>query len=338
MPATFPPFLPRRRGVLALGAASAAGPGLLSLLPGSARAADAYPNRPIRVVVGYPPGGGADLVTRVLVDGGLSRELGQPMIIDNKPGAGTVIGTDFVAKAPADGYTLLVNSSSLTINATLTRKLPYDSEKDLAPVSLLCSGPNVLVCLPDRPWKTLADVIAAAKANPGKLTYGSAGNGTTVHLAGELLKMMAGIDLTHVPYKGAAPSFTDLLGGQVDFVIGTSGGVSRFIESGKMRAIAITTANRSPVFPGVATFGETVPGYAADIWYGMFAPAGTPPDVVARLNAAVKTAAEAPAYSSRMKAEGLLVSVSTPQEMRRYIHEDIERWRKVIVAGNITAS
>ncbi len=338
MPAAFPPTLPRRRRVLALATAAAAGPGLLALLPCSARAADGYPNHPIRVVVGFPPGGGADLVARTLVDSGLSHDLGQPMIIDNKPGAGTVIGSDFVAKAPGDGYTLLVNSSSLTINATLNRKLPYDTEKDLVPVSLLCSGPNVLACRPDRPWKTVADVIAAAKANPGRLTYGSAGNGTAAHLVGELLKMMAGIDITHVPYKGAAPSFTDLLGGQLDLVFGTSGGISRFVESGKMRAIAVTSAQRSAGYPGVPTIAETVPGYAADIWYGMFAPAGTPPEVVARLNAAVKAAAESPAYSDRMKAEGLQVAVSSPQDMGRYVHEDILRWRKVITAGNITAS
>jgi tripartite-type tricarboxylate transporter receptor subunit TctC len=326
----------RRRVLHAAAAASAlSGPALAAIFATPAHAADAFPARLIRLVVPFPAGGGTDLVARTLGEG-VSRELGQSVIIDNKPGGGTVIGSDTVAKAPADGYTLLLTTSALPINATLVKKLPYDTVRDFSPVALVCKGPNVLVSRPDSQYKTIADVIRAAKARPGKLTYGSSGNGTAVHLAGELFKSMAGIDITHVPYRGAGPAMTDLLGGQIDFVFGTPGGTGKFVEAGKMRAIAITSAQRSAVFKGVPTIAETVPGYEADVWYAIYAPGSTPPDVVARLNAAVRKAADAPEFRQRVEAEGLSVAVNTPQEMTAFERAEETRWRKVIVDGRIT--
>ncbi len=328
----------RRAALRAVAAASLASPGVVALfstLSGPAHAADAFPARPIRVVVPFTAGGGTDLVARTLGEG-MARELGQPIVIDNKPGGGTVIGSDTVAKAAADGYTLLLTTSALPINATLVKKLPYDTVRDFASVALVCKGPNVLVTRPDSPYKTIADVIREAKARPGKLTYGSSGNGTAVHLAGELFKNLAGIDITHVPYRGAGPAMTDLLGGQIDFVFGTPGGTGKFVESGKMRAVAITSAQRSAVFRGVPTIAETVPGYEADVWYAIYAPGATPPDVVARLNAAVRKAAAAPEFRQRVEGEGLSVAVNSPQEMTAFERSEEARWRKVIVDGRIT--
>ncbi|QHJ01370.1 tripartite tricarboxylate transporter substrate binding protein [Xylophilus rhododendri] len=304
-------------------------------LAAPALAADAFPSRPIRLVVPFPAGGGTDLVARTLGEG-MGRELGQPLIIDNKPGGGTVIGSDTVAKSPPDGYTLLLTTSALPINATLIRKLPYDTVRDFSPLALVCRGPNVLVSRPDSRYKTIADVIREAKARPGKLTYGSSGNGTAVHLAGELFKSLAGIDITHVPYRGAGPAMTDLLGGQIDFVFGTPGGTGKFVDSGKMRAIAITSAQRSAVFKGVPTIAETVPGYEADVWYALYAPGNTPPDLLARLNAAVRKSADAPEFRKRVEAEGLSVAVNTPQEMTAFERAEEGRWHKVIVDGHIT--
>ncbi|MEF7615708.1 tripartite tricarboxylate transporter substrate binding protein [Aquincola sp. MAHUQ-54] len=289
----------------------------------------------IRVIVPFTPGGGTDMVGRALIDD-MSRELGQPMIIDNKPGAGTVIGSDMVAKAPPDGYTLLLTTSALAINDSLVKKLPYDTQKNFTGVGLICSGPNVLVTHPGSPYKTVQDVIQAAKANPGKLNYGSSGNGSAVHLAGELFKNLAKIDLTHVPYRGAGPAYNDLMGGQIDLVFGTAGGVAKLVDGGKMRAIAVTSAKRTPAYEGVPTIGETVPGYEAEVWYALFAPAGTPPEALNRLNAALRKAAEAPAYRARLVNEGLNVAVNSPQDMTRFLRAEEARWRKVVVEGNVS--
>jgi len=323
-----------RRGLLRVTAAALALPALAGR-PGGAFAADAFPSRVIRLVVPFTAGGGTDLVARTL-GLGMGEDLGQTLVVDNKPGGGTVIGSDTVAKAPPDGYTLLLTTSALPINATLVKKLPYDTVRDFAPVALICRGPNVLVSRPDSPHRTVADVVRAAKANPGKLTYGSSGNGTAVHLAGELFKNLAGIDITHVPYRGAGPAMTDLLGGQIDFVIGTPGGTGKFVESGKMRAIAITSAERSPVFKDVPTIAETLPGYEADVWYALYAPGGTPPEVIARLNAAVVKAARASEFRQRVEAEGLSVATNTPREMTAFERAEEARWRQVIQQGRIS--
>lgn len=300
-----------------------------------ALAADPYPSRPIRIVVPYAPGGGTDVVGRALAQA-MSKELGQPIIIDNKAGGGTVIGSDLVSKSPADGYTLLMTTSAIAINASLVKNLPYDTEKGFSQIALICHGPNVLVVRADSPFKTLQDIIKAAKEKPGKLNYASSGNGSAVHLAAELLKSMAKVDLTHVPYRGAGPAYTDLLGGQVDMLFGTAGGVNKFVETGKMRAIAVISKERSGAYKNVPAVAETVPGYVAEVWYAVFAPGGTPPDVLNRLNGAIRKAAEAPDYRERLKNEGLTVAVNTPKEMTAFMRAEEQRWRKVVTDGRIT--
>jgi tripartite-type tricarboxylate transporter receptor subunit TctC len=325
-------FSSTRRRLLHAGIAA---PTVLTLASLGARAGEPFPSRTIRVVVPFTPGGGTDVVGRALI-AGMQNVLGQALIIDNKPGAGTVIGTDIVAKAPADGYTLLLTTSAIAINDSLVKKLPYDTEKDITEVALICSGPNVLVAHPNSRFKTVADVIAAAKAAPGKLSYASSGNGSAVHLAGELFKTMAKVDIVHVPYRGAGPAYNDLLGGQVDLLFGTAGGASKLVAGGKMRALGVTSARRVAAYKDVPAIAETLPGYEADVWYALFAPAGTPADVVARINAAVRTAAEAPSYKERLAHEGLTVAVNTPAQMTRLMRTEETRWRKVVVEGKVT--
>jgi tripartite-type tricarboxylate transporter receptor subunit TctC len=300
-----------------------------------AQGAESYPSRPIRIVVPYALGGGTDVVGRALTQA-MSQDLGQPILIDNKAGAGTVIGSDLVAKSPADGYTLLMTTSSIAINASLVKKLPYDPQRAFAEVALICHGPNVIVVRDDSPFKTLPDIIRAAKKSPGTLSYASSGNGSAAHLAAELLKGMAAIDLTHVPYRGAGPAYTDLLGGQVDMLFGTAGGVSKFVETRRMRAIAVTSKERSNAYKGVPTVAETLPGYEAEVWYAVFAPAGTPMAILARLNAALRKAAEAPDYRARLQSEGLTVAVNSPQEMTKFMRIEESRWRKVVAESRIT--
>lgn len=331
------PHTGRRRLVTLAGAslASAALPAFLALTPKTA-AAQAFPSRPVRIIVPFTAGGGTDLVARTLADG-MARELGQTVLVENKPGGGTVIGSDLVAKAPGDGYTLLLATSAHAINTSLVKNLPYSTQKSFADIALVGRGPNMLVTRADRPYKTVKDVIDAARANPGRLSYGSSGNGTSVHLAGELFKMMAKVDLTHVPYRGAGPAYTDLLGGQIDFVFATAAGVGKFVESGKMRAIAVTSAVRSPAWPDVPTIAESgLPGYEADVWYALFASGGTPPEVLARLNTAVRRATETPVFRSRVESEGLLTAVSSPEELTRYVRAEEARWRKVVLEARIT--
>lgn len=305
---------------------------LLDVTPVSAQS---FPSRPIKLVVPYPPGGGTDLVARTLAEG-LQKELGQTVMIDNRPGAGTVIGSDHVARSSPDGYTLLLNTSAHAINASLVPKLPYSIEKSFASVAMVGKAPNVLVTHPDKPFRTAKDVIAAARANPGRLTYGSSGNGTAVHLATELLKLQAGVDLNHVPYKGASPALTDLLGGNIDFVMATVASAGKFVESGRLRAIALTSAERSPNWKDVPTFSEAgVPGYAAEVWYAVFAPAGTPPDVIRRLNAAIRNATQSDIFKKRVEAEGLVSAVGSPEELSAFVREEEARWRKVVRESNI---
>ena len=323
---------PTRRRLLSAGTLL---PVTLGLTSPGARATDAFPSRTIRVVVPFTPGGGTDVIGRALI-AGMKDTLGQSIIIDNKPGAGTVIGTDLVAKAPADGYTLLLTTSAIAINDSLVKKLPYDTRKDITEVGLICSGPNVLVTHPDSRFKSVADVIAAARAEPGKLTYASSGNGSAVHLAGELFKTMAGVNIAHVPYRGAGPAYTDLVGGQVDLLFGTAGGVANLVASGKMRPLAVTSMQPSPAYPGIPTIAETLPGYEANVWYAMFAPGGTPPDIVATVNRALRQAAEAPAYKERLAQEGLTVAVDSPAAMTRLMRAEEARWRKVVVDGKVT--
>lgn len=321
-----------RRRALCLGAAALTG--LMGLASSPALAA--FPDKPFRIIVPFAPGGGTDAITRSLSIG-LAQALGQPVIVDNRPGAGTIIGTDAVAKSAPDGYTMVMATFAHAVNPSLQPKLPYDTDKAFAPVALIGVSPNVLVVRIDRPYKTVADLIAAAKAKPNTLTFASQGNGTSAHLAGELFKSLAKVDIAHVPYRGAGPAMTDLLGGQVDMMFATAAAARPFVASGKMRALAVTTAQRSPAYPGVPTLAEAgVPGYAAESWYGLYAAAGTPKDVIARLNAAVRSAVKAEAFVKQTQSEGLAVNVGTPEELDRYVRAEEVRWRKVVKDGNIT--
>jgi len=294
----------------------------------------AYPDKPIRLVVPFAPGGGTDLIARTL-GAGMSTELGQQVIIDNKPGAGTIIGTDAVAKSAPDGYTIVIASFAHAVNPSLMPKLPYAHDKAFTPITLIGRGPNVLVVRADSPFKSVADIVAAAKANPGKLNYASQGNGTSAHLAGELFTNLAKVDMVHVPYRGAGPAITDLLGGQVDMIFGTAAAVSTMVDSGKLRALAVTTAQASAAFKGVPTVAATVPGYAVESWYGLYAPAGTPVDVIQKLNAAAKKAAHNPEFSKKVEQEGVAVIASDPAELDRYVKAEEQRWRKVVTENNI---
>ena len=302
-------------------------------------AAAAFPDKPIKIVVPFAPGGGTDLVARTM---GITmgQELGQPVIIDNKPGAGTIIGTDAVAKSAPDGYTLVMATVAHVVNPSLQAKLPYSYDKAFAPVMLVGISPNVLVVRADSPLKSVKDLINAAKASPGKLSFASQGAGTSAHLAGELFKNLTKTDITHIPYRGAGPALTDLLGGQVDVMFATAAAVGSFVENGKLRALAVTTATRSPshLLAQVPTIAESgVPGYVADSWYGLYAPAGTPADVIARLNAAARKAVQTDSFRKRVEGEGLVIQGGSPQDFDKYARGEEARWRKVVKENNITS-
>jgi tripartite-type tricarboxylate transporter receptor subunit TctC len=297
-------------------------------------AAAAFPDKPIRLVVPFAPGGGTDLIARTL-GAGMSTELGQQVLIDNKPGAGTIIGTDAVAKSAPDGYTIVIASFAHAVNPSLVPKLPYAHDKAFTPITLIGRGPNVLVVRADSPYKSVADLIAAAKAKPGTLNYASQGNGTSAHLAGEMFMNLAKVNMVHVPYRGAGPAITDLLGGQVDMIFGTAAAVSNMVDNGKLRALAVTTVQPSAAFKGVPTIGATVPGYAVESWYGLYAPAGTPAEAIQKLNAAAKKAAHHPDFSKKVEQEGLAVVASDPAELDRYVKAEEVRWQKIVKENNI---
>ena len=297
----------------------------------------AFPDKPVKIVVPFAPGGGTDLIARTMGIA-MGQELGQPVIIDNKPGAGTIIGTDAVAKSPADGYTLVMATVAHVVNPSLQAKLPYSYEKAFAPVMLVGVSPNVLVVRAESPLKSVKNLIDAAKANPGKLSFASQGAGTSAHLAGELFKNLTKTDITHIPYRGGGPAITDLLGGTVDVMFATAAAVGSFVEGGKLRALAVTTATRSPspALAKVPTIAESgVPGYVADSWYGLYAPAGTPADVINRLNAAAKKAVQTDAFRKRVESEGLVIDGGSPQDFDKYAKGEEARWRKVVKENNI---
>lgn len=298
----------------------------------------AYPEKSVRIVVPFAPGGGTDLVARTLGQV-MALELNQPVIIDNKPGGSTIIGTDFVAKSPADGYTMVMATLAHAVNPSMASKLPYVHEKAFAPVMLVGVSPNVLVVKPDSPYKTVADIVADAKSKPGKLSYASQGAGTSAHLAGELFKSITKTYITHIPYRGAGPALTDLMGGQVDFMFATAAAVGSLVESGKLRAIAVTSAARSPTpslakLPTIAESG--VPKYAAESWYGLFVPAGTPADVIAKINQAAKKAAQSDVFKKRVEKEGLVISAGSPDDFGKYVLAEEVKWKKIIKEANIT--
>ena len=309
---------------------------LVTLALMASAAVAAYPDKPVRLVVPFAPGGGTDLVARTLA-AGMSKELGQQVIIDNKPGAGTVIGTDNVAKSPADGYSIVIATFAHAVNPSMVPKLPFVADKAFTPITLIGKGPNVLVVRADSPYKSVKDLLAAAKGQPGKLTYASQGNGTSAHLAGEMFTNLAKVQMTHVPYRGAGPAITDLLGGQIDMIFGTAAAVSTFVDSGKLRAIGVTSSAPSAAFKGVPPIAESVPGYQVESWYGLYAPAGTPAEVIAKLNAAAKKAAHNPDFAKKIEQEGLTVVASDPTELDRYVKAEEVRWQKIVKENNIKA-
>jgi len=294
-----------------------------------------YPHRIVRIVVPFAPGGGTDVIARTLAQE-MAKDLGASVIVENRPGAGTIIGTQAVAGSEPDGYTLLVGTFAHAVNPSLNAKLPYDPHKDFAPVALIARSFNIVVVNPKSPFQSIADLIAAAKADPGKLSYGTFGTGTSAHLAGELFKNMAKVDLTTVPYKGAAPAITDLIGGQIQVMFTTVASAAPLIEGGQLRALAVTTTERSPAFPLVPTVAEAgVPGYAAESWYGLFAPAKTPADIVDRLNKSAATAVKSEAFRRLGVNEGLAMIARPPEELDRYVRGEEARWRKVIEDAGI---
>ena len=298
--------------------------------------AQQYPSRPIRLIVPFPPGGGNDIVARALAMK-LGEGLGQSVVIDNRGGAGGTIGTDLTAKAPPDGYTLLVNNISLAVNHTLFPKLPYDTLRDLAPVSLIGRQPNVVVVHMGVPAKSMRELIDYARAKPGELTYGSGGVGTASHLATEMLKLMTRTDMVHVPYKGLGPALTDLVGGRLQLIISTMASAMPQMRSGKLRPLAVTTAQRSPFYPEVPTMNEAgVKGYEFSTWYGLLAPARTPGGIVDRLNAETGKALAAPALKEQFASQGLDPVASTPQEFANYLRSEVTKWRTVVKASGAT--
>jgi tripartite-type tricarboxylate transporter receptor subunit TctC len=294
-----------------------------------------YPERIVRIVVPFAPGGGTDVIARTLAQE-MARDLGVSVIVENKPGAGTIIGTQAVAASEPDGYTLLMGTFSHAVNLSLNPKLPYDPHRDFAPVALIARSFNFVVVNPKSQIHSIADLIAAAKADPDKLSYGTYGTGTSAHLAGELFKNMAKVNLTTVPYKGSAPAITDLIGGQIQVMFTTVASAASLIEAGQLRALAVTSAERSPAFPQLPTVAEAgVPGYAAESWYGLFAPAKTSADVIARLNRSAGIAVQSEAFRKLGVNEGLAVVAQPPAELDRYVQGEEERWRKVIEDAGI---
>jgi tripartite-type tricarboxylate transporter receptor subunit TctC len=290
-----------------------------------------YPSKPIRIVVPYPPGGFNDTLGRTLA-AKLQDAWGQPVVVENKPGANTVIGTDAVAKAVPDGYTLLVVAFPFAVTPSLIRDMPYDTLRDFAPVALCAQSPNILVVNPQvLPVKTVGELIALAKSKPDGLTYASTGNGSSNHISMELFKSLAGVKLVHVPYKGSAPAVVDMLGGQVDAMFDNAPNVMPQVRAGKLRALAQSGAVRSPVAPDLPTVAESgVPGYEVTVWFGLVAPAGTPREIVARLNAEVLKVLAMPDVRERFLAQGVEPLGSTPEAFGLHIRAQMEKWSKVV--------
>ncbi len=320
--------LPRRTFLhLAAGAAA---------LPAVSRPASAldYPARAVRIVVGFPAGGPTDIFAR-LIGQWLSRRLHQPFVVENRPGAGSTIGIASVVGAPADGYTLLLVSTSAVISASYYKNLSFQIIRDIAPVCGISLEPLVMVVNPAVPAKTVAEFIAYAKANPGQIVMASVGNGTTPQLAGELLKLMAGINLLHVPYQGAAPALTDLLAGRADVMFEAMPTLVGYIKSGKLRALAVGTKTRSPVFPEIPTVAETLPGYEATVWFGIGAPAKTPQEIVERLNQEINAGLNEHTIHARIGELGGIPLTGSSADFRKLFVDDAQKWAKVMREANI---
>jgi tripartite-type tricarboxylate transporter receptor subunit TctC len=308
----------------------AAGVAALPAAPRIARA-QSYPTRPVRIVVGFPPGGGNDTFAR-LMGQWLAEQFGQPFVIENRPGAATNIATEVVVRAPADGYTLLLVGVPAAINATLYDKLNFNFIRDIAPVAGIMRGPLVMVVNPSVPAKTVSEFIAYAKANPGKINMASPGAGTGPHLSGELFKMMTGVDMVHVPYRGGAAAITDLIGGQVQVLFDNP---IEHIRAGRLRALGVTTATRSEALPDTPTLGEFVPGYEASFWFGVGAPKATPVVIVEKLNEEINAGLADPKIKTRFAELGSTILPGSPADFGKLIADETEKWGKVIRAANV---
>ncbi len=314
---------------------------LTGLIAVSAQAAersiDRYPEKPIRFIVPFPPGALNDYLGRLLATK-FTENWGKQMVVDNRAGGSTIIGTEMAAKSPPDGYTLLLCSVALAVNQTLFPKLPYNTDKDLAFVSMIAATPYLVVVQPSLPVKSLQDLVALAKAKPGQLNYGSTGNGGTSNLMGEMLKTMAKIDIVHIPYKGLAPALTDMMGGQINLAFGGYSTVGELWKSGRLRAIAVTSAKRSPYTPDLPTIAESgYPGYEATPWWGLAVASGTPKPVIAKLNAEVHRIMKAPDVTEQMKSRAIEVWISTPEELADYYRKEVTRWANVVKTSHIKA-
>lgn len=319
----------RRLALTGIAAAVAASP-LLA-------AAQAYPSKPVTIVVPFSAGGTTDILARIIGDS-LKDELGQPIVIENRAGAGGNIGAALAAKAAPDGYTLFMGTvGTHAINAALYKKPGYDHLKDFAPLTRVAMVPNLLVAHPSRPYGTVKELIAYAKANPGKISYGSSGSGTSIHLSGELFKTMTGVDMVHIPYKGSAPAVTDLIGGQIDVMFDNMPSAIQHVRNGRLKPIAVTTAKRSPELPNVPTVAEAgVPGYEATSWFGMFATAGTPAPVVTRLNTALVKVLSDPAIKKKIAEQGAEPVAEKPEQFAQFIQQETAKWAKVVKASGAT--
>jgi tripartite-type tricarboxylate transporter receptor subunit TctC len=301
-----------------------------------ARANDDYPNHPVRWLVGYPPGGSTDICAR-LIGQYLSDHLHQQFAIENKPGAGNNLATEMVAHSPPDGYTLFLVNPANAINATLYKNLTFNFLQDMAPVAGFIRVPNVMEVNPNVPAKTVAEFISYAKANPGKVNMASSGIGTSVHLSGALFMLMTGVNMVHVPYRGASPALTDLLGGQVQVMFDNLPSSIGHIQSGKLRALAVTTAVRDKALPDVPTVGETVPGYEASAWFGVAVPKGTPRSIIEKLNKTVNAALADPDMQAKLAQLGGTLIAGTPEDFGKIIAAETEKWSKVVKATGATA-
>jgi tripartite-type tricarboxylate transporter receptor subunit TctC len=305
--------------------------GVLLALVAALACAQTYPTKPIRLVVPFPPGGATDILARDVAQK-LTEAWGQSVIVDNRPGAGGNIGSELVAKSSPDGYTLEMGTvGTHAINASLYAKMPYDHVKDFTPVILVAGVPNVLVVNPALPANSVAELIAYAKANPGKLNFASSGNGTSIHLSGELFKVMAGVQITHIPYKGSAPALQDLLGGQVQMMFDNLPPSLPQIKAGKLRALAVTSLTRAPALPDVPTLSESgLPGFEASSWFGILAPAGTPAPIVAKLNAEIAKWLATPEAKEKLAKQGANAAGGTPDDFAKHIAAETAKWAKVV--------
>ncbi|MEJ8846080.1 tripartite tricarboxylate transporter substrate binding protein [Variovorax rhizosphaerae] len=306
------------------------------MLASSVAMAQAWPSKPVKLVVSYPPGGTVDAVARVIAPR-LSERLHQPVVVDNRAGAGGAIGGEAVARSPADGYTLLLDASNHAQNPALRSKMPFDTLRDLVPVSLLVKVPNVLVVTPSTPYRSVKDLLAQAKAKPGEINFASSGNGSAQHLAGELFQTMGAVRLTHVAYKGGGPALTDVMAGQVPVFFASLASSLPYIQSEKLRAIAVTGKTRSPVLPQLPTVAESgLPGYEVYEWNAIFAPRGTPPAVIERVSTELAAVVQEPAVKSRLEAMGAEVIGSGPAELERFRRAEIEKWARLAKDNKIS--